>query len=164
MDFVKVLPVLLVVFLAGCTTQVSNDNAPQEQIPPEQPYATPAAQAPPQTPPVGQGILQGEVVTVSQSSTQEFTLETDDSGYYNGTQKVDSISVTKNNMVKITFNLRTAGIYPAGGEYRGCGTQSPSAAPGGTTSMQFNASSTCTITAYWPSTGVAKASLQAIVS
>ncbi len=174
MNFTKIFPVLLVVFLAGCTTPT--DNTYQEQSSQYQsPYATPTSQTPPQTPPADQGTLQGDVVpppqptpqspqSAPQLMVQEFTFETDDSGYYNGSQQVESISVMKNNTVKINFNLRTTGIYPSGGEYRGCGTQSPAALPGGNTSLQFNASASCTITAYWPSSGVAKSSLQVVVA
>lgn len=120
---------------------------------------------------VQEGTLQGEVTPQQEISaipplptTKEFTLETDDIGYYTDGQKTTSVSVAKGDAVKITFKLRTQNIYSAGAEYRGCGASSPSAPPGGTTSMQFTASSTCTITAYWPASGVAKASMQVIVS
>lgn len=167
MTLLKTLPIVLIVFISGCATQVNETAQPQGEevtVPTE---TQPIEEAPAQP---TEGTLQGEVAQQEISSipplpsTQEFTMETDDSGYYMNGQKITSISATRGNIVKITFNLRTQGIYPAGAEYRGCGTQSPSAPPEGTTSMQFTTSSSCTITAYWPASGVAKASMQVIVS
>lgn len=165
MDILKVLPIILIVFVSGCAAQVSETTTqPQEQEITQPTQPLPEAPTQPT-----EGTLQGEVTPTQEQppplpTTQEFTMETDDNGYYTNGQKKTSISATKGDIVKITFNLRTSGIYPAGAEYRGCGTQSPSAPPGGTTSMQFTASSTCTITAYWPASGVAKASIQVVVS
>lgn len=165
MRLLEVISIALIIFISGCTSQTSYTptESPNET---SQTQIQETAQTPVQP---TEGTIQGEVLPPpqqqqTQPTTQEFAFETDDAGYYKDGQKVTSIPVVKGNTVKITFNLRTQGIYSGGAEYRGCGTQSPSAPPGGTTSMQFTASSTCTITAYWPSSGVAKASFQVVVS
>ena len=159
MKILGIFSLIAIIFISGCATQV-NEQGQETPTPTQE-----VEQTPPELPPGG--ALEGEVELPpppALPTLQEITLETDDNGYYLNGQKLASIPVVNGNVVKITFNLRTQGVYSAGAEYRGCDTSSPSAPPGGTTSLQFTASSSCTITAFWPASGVAKASLQIVVA
>lgn len=165
MDLLKALPIILIVFVSGCTTGVSRNTQQQEQAPIEQPVQ--------ETTPVQQpteGTLQGEVTPPPApqeqptSTAKEYTMEYDESGYYTNGQKTPSISVKGGDSVKITYQVRSTNVYPGGAQFRGCGATSASVPPGGTTSIQFTASSTCTITAYWPDTNIAKVSMGVVVS
>jgi len=113
--------------------------------------------------PSGGGVLQGEV-TPPTSTTQEFSIEADDSAFYMSNQRISSISVTKGNTVKITFKVKEAGTYFGGLDFRGCGQDTQDTRPGSSVDVQFNAASTCTITSYWPASNVRKTDLQVVVS
>lgn len=94
-----------------------------------------------------------------------FTIDADDAGFYIGTAgtKVSSISVGKGDDVRITFNVRPAGVYYGGLDFRGCNATAASAMPGNSTAMRFTAQDPCIITSYWPSSGVAKDRLSVAV-
>jgi len=49
-------------------------------------------------------------------------------------------------------------VYYGGLDFRGCGVNTPTIPPGGSTSIQFTAGSNCQITSYWPTSGVVKSS------
>ena len=165
MDLLKALPIILVVFISGCTAQVSETETTQEQeIPTE---TQPIQEAPTQQP--TEGTLQGEVTPPAQQeqpapAAKEYIMEYDESGYYISGQKTPSVSVKAGDSVKITYHVRPANVYPGGAQFRGCGATSAGVPPGGTTSIQFIASGTCTITAYWPDTNIAKVSMGVVVS
>ncbi len=155
---------ILIVFVSGCATEV-NENKTQEQQPPteEQPV-----QESPQPP---GGVLEGEVVPQEQpqsppslTTVKEFSIEADDYGFYLNSQKISSVSVNKEEVVKITFQVKKEQVYYNGLDFRGCGQDTPDTKPGAFVDIQFTVDSTCTITAYWPASDVAKASLQIIVS
>lgn len=162
MQLLKILPVILIVFISGCATQVNNVTSP-EQPSQEQPSMQETTQQP-----TGAGTLQGEVTPHEQPPSlpiiKEFTIEADDRGFYTNNQDISSISADKGDVVKITFKVREAGTYYGGLDFRGCGQDTPDTNPGASIDIQFTADSTCTITSYWPSSGVVKDNLQIIVS
>lgn len=164
MELFKILPVILIVFISGCTAQVDKTRTPptetQQQTPDQTNQETPTQQ------PTEQGTLQGDVISQEQPppTTKEFTIEADDSGFYKDGQMISSIQTSNGDMVKITFQVRSQGVYYGGLDFRGCGQNSGGTVPGGSTIVQFTADSTCTITSYWPSSGVVKSNLQVIVS
>lgn len=98
------------------------------------------------------------------SQTKEFTIEADDVGFYLNNQEISSISVSKGERVKITFNVRSQGVYYGGLDFKGCEQNTGSTKPGDSASIQFTADNTCTITSYWPASGVVKDTMQVIVS
>lgn len=160
------ISLVLVVFISGCATQYGQTTQPQNQ-----PYAPPQEQQPvqesPQQESTGQGTLQGEVAPSQQPSSpimKEFTIEADDRGFYMDGQSIFSVSVNKSNIVKITYQVRLQNVYYGGLDFRGCGQISGGTKPGGSTTIQFTADSTCTITSYWPASNVIKDSMQVIVA
>ncbi len=115
------------------------------------------------------GTLQGEVTPPVKEqpaapTTKEFTIEADDRGFYINNQDISSVSANKGSVVKITFQVRSQGVYYGGLDFRGCGQDTPNTSPGSSASVQFTADNTCTITSYWPSSGVVKDSMQVVVS
>lgn len=117
------------------------------------------------TAPPSQGVLEGQVTSPPPlPSVKEYAIEADDSGFYMGTQQISSLSVAGGDEVKITFQVRQTGVYYGGLDFRGCQQSSGGTLPGSSTVIQFIASDTCTITSYWPSSGIAKSNLQVTVS
>lgn len=129
--------------------------APQPASPPPAPPPQPQSPPPPQPEP--------PPPTPPQPTTEQYTIAADDYGYYQGSQTISSLQVGKGNSVQITFQVSATKVYYGGLDFRGCGQTTGTIAPGGTTNFSFTAESTCTITSYWPTSGVVKANLQIIV-
>ncbi len=89
-----------------------------------------------------------------------FTLDANDAGFYSGGSTVTSLTVPKGMQITITFNVMTSGVYHSGLDFRGCGTSTSGTPPGQSSAFVFTPNGPCGITAYWPSTGVAKRTLQ----
>jgi hypothetical protein len=94
---------------------------------------------------------------------QAFTIEADDSGFYIDGQSVSTIDVNKGDVL-IVFMVRSTGVYHSGLDFRGCGAESGGTPPGGSADFTFSTVESCGITSYWPSTGVAKKTLNVRVS
>lgn len=105
-------------------------------------------------------IVTQAMQTTQTVQTKEFTIEADDSGFYPSS----TINVNKNNTVKITFKVRSTGVYYGGLDFRSSKWNTVSASPGGSATVQFVADSTFTFSSYWPSSGVKKADGQIIVA
>ncbi|MDP3991886.1 MAG: hypothetical protein Q8P79_00030 [Nanoarchaeota archaeon] len=114
-------------------------------------------------PQTGEQQQQTETQPEPQPSVKEFSIEADDSGFYIDGADIGSISAGSGETLKITFNVRTTNVYYAGLDFRGCGKTTEKVSPGGSTLVEFTAASTCTITSYWPSSGVVKDRLQVVV-
>ncbi len=93
----------------------------------------------------------------------EFFIEADDRGFYIDGADVGSISAITGETLKITFSVRTTGVYYGGLQFKGCGQDTGKVAPGDSATTEFMASSTCTITSYWPSSSRVKDRLQVVV-
>ena len=104
-----------------------------------------------------------EIPVETQPSVTKLTIEADDDGFYMGGQDINSISATQGENLEITFNVRTTRVYYAGLDFKGCGIDTGKVAPGASETVQVVASNTCTITSYWPSSGVVKDTLQLVV-
>ncbi len=90
----------------------------------------------------------------------DYTLEADDNGFYmEGGRKISSIIVDRNREVNILFKVRTDDVYYGGLDFRGCGMNT-GAKPGESAVLSFVADNPCTITSYWPSSGVTKQTLE----
>ncbi len=98
-----------------------------------------------------------------QPSVKEFFIEADDRGFYINGADIGSISAGSGEALKITFNVRTTNVYYGGLDFRGCGQETDRVSPGGSTTVEFTATSTCTITSYWPSSSRVKDNLQVVV-
>ena len=91
---------------------------------------------------------------------REFYIEADDSGFYDeGGAKITEISASAGDTVKITFKVRTAGVY-----YAGLLIQSPEFDSGDLDKgeeyvAEFTAEESHSIKSYWPSTKKLKATL-----
>lgn len=96
------------------------------------------------------------------ATVDRFSIDADDSGYYSDSKKISSIAVTPGKMVNITFNVLSTNVYHGGLDFRGCGANI-GAKPGESTSLEFSPTATCTITSYWPLTGISKAELDVTV-
>ncbi len=89
----------------------------------------------------------------------DYTLEADDNGFYmEGGRRISSIIVDRNREVNILFKVRTDDVYYGGLDFRGCGMNT-GAKPGESAVFSFVADNPCTITSYWPSSGVTKQTL-----
>ena len=93
-------------------------------------------------------------------SVQEFSILADDSGFYIDGSKVSSIQVSSGNSAKINFTVSTSNVYYGGLQIKGCGQDSGSISPGSSKTIEFSPSVACTLTSYWPLSGVVKARLQ----
>ena len=155
----RALLVGLIIFLAGCTTQVNNSSTSSQQQTPAQDQ--PIVNQDTTQQPGGQGTLQGEVIPPAQTqapTTQEFNIDADDYGFYMAGSKISSISVSKDNMVKITYQVRTSNVYYGGLDFRGDGWgDTGKVLPGGVKTVEFTAENTFDFSSYWPSTSKLKA-------
>jgi len=91
-------------------------------------------------------------------------IEADDYGFYINGDGVPSISVNSGDETKITFNVKTQNVYYGGLDFRGCGQNAGKINPGSSTIVEFTASENCTITSYWPLSGVVKTNLKILVN
>ncbi|MBU5537566.1 MAG: hypothetical protein QW818_02645 [Candidatus Aenigmatarchaeota archaeon] len=158
----RVLPIILIIFLSGCVSQISETQMSEQQT---QPVQEKPIQQPTENTSQGESTPSQEQLPMPPLPTiREFTIEADDRGFYIDNKDISSVSVSKGDIVKITFRVREAGTYYGGLDFRGCGQDTPDVKPGASIDIQFTADSTCTITSYWPSSGVVKDSIQVIVS
>lgn len=111
----------------------------------------------------GEGTTQIEPQP-EQISIKEFNIEADDSGFYINSEDVSSISVNREDIVKILFDVKSQGVYYGGLDFKGCGQQTLRVSPGSSARVQFTAQDDCVITSYWPSSGTIKDNLQVLVS
>ncbi|MDP3992158.1 MAG: hypothetical protein U1B79_01155 [Candidatus Pacearchaeota archaeon] len=98
-----------------------------------------------------------------QPSITEFSIEADDYGFYMNGAEISSISANLGEALEITFNVRTTNVYYAGLDFRGCGLNTGKVSPGSSKTVEFTMQDACTITSYWPSSGVVKDRLQVSV-
>jgi len=94
---------------------------------------------------------------------EEFMIDADDNGFYRNEQRLSSIVVEKGNRVEITFNVLSEGVYFGGLDFTGCGHDTGKVNPGDSAVMEFVAEDTCTVTSFWPSSGVVKDRMQVVV-
>ena len=98
-----------------------------------------------------------------QPFVKEFVIEADDGGFYLNGADIGSISASAREALKITFNVRTTNVYYGGLQFKGCDLDTGKVSSGGSTTVEFSATNTCTITSYWPSSSRVKDNLQVIV-
>ncbi len=104
------------------------------------------------------------VVSLSkEANIKELLIEADDSGFYINDEEVTFIKLNRGDDARITFQIRSQGVYFGGLDFRGCGQQAVAGKPGESVKMNFMAEETCRITSYWPSSGVKKADLDVLV-
>ncbi len=90
---------------------------------------------------------------------KEFTIEGDDSGFY-----PNSITVKKDDLVKIKFVTRTKNVYYGGLDFRGKPWETTGKVkPGENMTVQFTATDTFEFKSYWPLTSALKATGKVIV-
>jgi hypothetical protein len=89
-----------------------------------------------------------------------YSVDANDGGFYMNGGSITSLSVPKGVSVTIKFNVLTTEVYHGGLDFRGCGQSTAGTSPGQSVDFQFTPQSSCGITSYWPSTGVAKRTLQ----
>jgi len=92
-----------------------------------------------------------------------YTIEADDQGFYIDGQDISSITASSGATVKISFKVRSKGVYFGGLDFRGCGQTTAKVSPGSSTTVEFTPTSSCTITSYWPVSNRVKDNLQVIV-
>ena len=105
-------------------------------------------------------ISEEEIVT---PEAEAFTIEADDIGFYTNGEDISSITVSKGGEVEIIFKVLEDNVYYGGLDFRGCGVDSGGIRPGMENTVNFVAKETCTITSYWPTSGVVKDDLKVIV-
>ncbi|MEM4282128.1 MAG: cupredoxin domain-containing protein [Candidatus Woesearchaeota archaeon] len=101
-----------------------------------------------------------EPVTEQQAQLKEFVIEADDSGFTPSSQ----LFVNKNTRVKITFKVRSSGVYYGGLEFKSpaWGTTG-TIKPGESKSVEFTATQTIQFTAFWPASSIEKWTAQIVV-
>ncbi|MBI4054144.1 MAG: hypothetical protein HY397_02325 [Candidatus Doudnabacteria bacterium] len=132
------------------TPPVTSEPAPQPPVSNPPPTTTPQPEPEPDPQPQPQP---------EPPAIQEFFIEADDQGFYENGKDVNSLTVTAGATVKITFKVRADNVYFGGLDFRGCSTQSLTVPPGGTTTAQFVPEQSCSITSYWPTSGIQKDTL-----
>lgn len=80
------------------------------------------------------------------------TVEADDRGLY-----PETITVPKGATVRLTFKVRSSGVYYGGLDFKSNKFITPAIPPGGSNSVTFTADETFTYSSYWPRSGVKKA-------
>ncbi len=76
-----------------------------------------------------------------------------------GGNQISSLDVKSGTEVVITFNVLTTEVYHGGLDFRGCGQATAGAPPGQSVELRFTPAASCSISSYWPSTGVLKHTL-----
>lgn len=94
-----------------------------------------------------------------EAKKQSYAIEADDNGFYLGGENLDILDVNKGE-VEIVFNVLSKSTYFGGLDFRGCGKESQQVNPGGSVKLEYNFQENCTITSYWPASGVKKDSLE----
>ena len=115
-----------------------------------------------QSPRLPSRIVEPSPPPASPPPTQQIrfiTLEADDLGFY----PVSSVTVAKNTQVKLTFKVKTENIYYGGLDFRSAKFKTPQILPGESTTVEFVADASFTITSYWPASSVKKANLEIVV-
>lgn len=77
-----------------------------------------------------------------------------------GGSQISSLDVKAGTEVVITFHVLDTEVYHGGLDFRGCGQGTAGAPPGQSVDVRFTPSSSCSISSYWPSTGVLKHTLR----
>ncbi len=91
---------------------------------------------------------------------KEFTIEGDDVGLY-----PDTLTVNKDDKVKITFKVREEKVYYGGLDFRSdVWGDTGKVLPGGTKTVEFTAEETFTYKSYWPASNRLKATGTIIVT
>lgn len=90
------------------------------------------------------------------SEALAFSVEADDNGFYPSR----AIEVEKGTKVKITFKVRSSGVYYGGLDFRSDKFKTSAIPPGRSTTVEFTADNSFIITSYWPASGVKKAELK----
>lgn len=133
---------------------------PQAPTPsPQQPTPTPPTESPPPAPQPPPPESPPTPPPPPEPTTEQYTIGADDYGYYQNGQTITSLTVGKGNTVQITFQVSATKVYYGGLDFRGCGQNTATVPPGGSIQVSFTADTTCTISSYWPTSGVLKASL-----
>ena len=96
---------------------------------------------------------------VTGMNVKEIEIEGDDSGIYPST-----ITVNKNDKVKITFKVKQQGVYYGGLDFTSDYFSTGTIKPGEQKTIEFIADKTFTFISYWPATSVEKARGQIIVN
>jgi len=100
-----------------------------------------------------------------QAQATEFTIEADDKGFYMDGDKITEINVNNGDSVKITFNVRSGGVYFGGLDFRSkIWDDTGKVLPGESTTVEFTSSETFEVKSYWPASNKLKAVMKVIVS
>ncbi|OGL73135.1 hypothetical protein A3F28_02520 [Candidatus Uhrbacteria bacterium RIFCSPHIGHO2_12_FULL_57_11] len=108
----------------------------------------------------GQAVDQSSQRSQSGQTTQNFTVEADDAGFYpSGT-----ITVSGGARVSITFSVRATGVYFNGLEIKSQYFNTGAIRPGASRTVTFTAPETgFTFSSYWPNSNVKKVDGQVVV-
>ncbi len=97
-------------------------------------------------------------------AVKEFSILADEYGFYIDGKDISSISVNSGEKVKIIFNVDANKVYYGGLDFKGCGQNTGKINPGNSIMIEFTPAEKCTITSYWPSSGVVKDKIEIVVS
>jgi hypothetical protein len=125
-----------------------NDIPGDVPVPPPDPTPPPAPQPPPPEPPPEPD---DEPVVIS--------VGADDNMF-----DPPVISVDEGDAVRLTFNVDSNRVYFGGLDFRSPEFNTGKVLPGESTTVEFTAQESFTVTSYWPSSGVKKADLSVVVN
>ena len=97
---------------------------------------------------------------VALTQMQEIVIEADDNGFYLDGDSLLTLNLPRSARMKLVFEVRSKNVYYGGLDFKGCGQTAGGVKPGGTTSITLTPEQSCTITSYWPASGVIKSTLQ----
>ena len=155
--------IALLIFLAGCSqNKTQSENNQQIQQCPEvsKPETQPGCTYSPIYNEAGSCIISYDrICSNSQNNQQpvtsavkEFTIEADDIGLY-----PETITVNKNDKVKITFKVRQDKVYYGGLDFKSDYFNTGKVLPGSMEVVEFTAQETFNYKSYWPSSSRLKA-------
>lgn len=161
---ILILFIASLIFLAGCSSGQTQNNQDNSQIN-QKPICIDCAAPNPGCKYVlepgedscktcGKLVCENKEQPTINMQVKEFTVEADDLGLY---PDGGTLTVNKNDKVKITFKVRNDKVYYGGLDFRSNVFNTGKVLPGATKTVEFNAENTFTYTSYWPASNREKA-------
>ena len=164
MKLISIISLLIVLLLVGCTAEEQTVMVQKETLPTQQqaPVTTVVQEKQPEPvkapvveKPVEEKIvpsLPPAVAPKPTPSTEEYTIEADDAGFYSSEgSKITELAVKKDTPTKLTIQVRSNGVYFGGLSFRSdkYDLNSGGVKPGAEKTMDFTAAANFKLSSYW---------------
>lgn len=150
------IAVVLLVIAGGLSFNLSTTgdvidtprSPPPSSPPTQEPPSTPPPTAPPQEPP-----------STPPQIVMEFTVQADDSSF-----SPNRITLERGDVARITFQVSTTNVAFDGLDFRSTEFNTGAVPPGGSSTVEFTAEESFTVTSYWPDSNRRKTDMQIMVT